>query len=170
MLFADLDCESLSHTGSFRPTSRLPIDISQLLNSEDNGILDLDSDCCGLSVQNLRMLLQIPFVNWLRTWNLFLAQIWTVEPITKIKNLDLRFHFKKYEQIPIDLDSIIYDSICVLVTKKHTVGLPKSHCTVGWNCAKSTHSIHRHEPLAHELRSEWVSERANEWAQRSAWA
>ena len=40
--------------------------------------------------------------------------------------------------------------------------------TVGRNCMKSTHSIHRHKSLSHELGSEWVSERANEWAQRSA--
>ena len=32
---------------------------------------------------------------------------------------------------------------------------------------KSTHSIHRHRPLSHELQSERVSKRANKWAQRS---
>jgi len=40
--------------------------------------------------------------------------------------------------------------------------------TVVSNCMKSTHSFHRQKPLSHELRSEWVSERVNEWAQRSA--
>ena len=34
--------------------------------------------------------------------------------------------------------------------------------TVVWNGMKSTHSVHRHEPLSHEL------ERANKWVQRSA--
>ena len=43
-----------------------------------------------------------------------------------------------------------------------------SRSTVGWNWMKSTHSIHRHKSLSYELRSEWVSDRANEWAQRSA--
>jgi len=35
-------------------------------------------------------------------------------------------------------------------------------CTVGWNCIKSTRLFYRYKPLSHELRSEWVSERANE--------
>ena len=33
---------------------------------------------------------------------------------------------------------------------------------------QSTRSVYRQKPLSHELRSEWVSQRANEWAQRSA--
>ena len=32
------------------------------------------------------------------------------------------------------------------------------------NCMKLTHLIHRHKCLSHELRSEWVSKRASEWA------
>ena len=40
--------------------------------------------------------------------------------------------------------------------------------TVGWNCMIPTHLIHRQKSLSHELQSEWVSERANEWAQWSA--
>ena len=39
-------------------------------------------------------------------------------------------------------------------------------CTVGWNCIKLTHSFHRHKSLSHELGSEWVSERANDCAER----
>ena len=33
---------------------------------------------------------------------------------------------------------------------------------------KSTRSIYRQKPLSHERQSEWVSERANEWAQWTA--
>ena len=44
------------------------------------------------------------------------------------------------------------------LTHAHTNARP----TVGWNCMKSAHSIHRLKTLFHELGSEWMGERANE--------
>ena len=38
---------------------------------------------------------------------------------------------------------------------------------MGWDHMKSMRLIHRHKSFSHELKSEWVSERANEWAQQS---
>ena len=52
----------------------------------------------------------------------------------------------------------------VIITNSY----PGREPTVVSNCMKSTHSIHRNNSLSHELRSEWVSEQANEWAQWSA--
>ena len=51
-------------------------------------------------------------------------------------------------------------------TDTHTPTHINARPRVGWNWMKSTHSIHRQKPLSHELGSEWVSERASEWAQR----
>ena len=46
----------------------------------------------------------------------------------------------------------------------------RDHFTVNWNSMKSTHSIHRHNPLSHELRSERASERMSAAERASGYA
>ena len=64
---------------------------------------------------------------------------------------------------------------CVFVSLQEVLSVrPLLHRTLVWYCMKLAQSIHGHESLSHELRSEWASERMSaterKGAQRSALA